>query len=82
MASLRTQQAARLLRTASSRPAQLTTRRYESSIVKARQPAHEQPLEPTQQGHNQPDYAVHIDKATSYALPLPLGLSSTERHTS
>lgn len=70
MASLRTHQAARLLRTVSSRAPQLTTRRYESSsIVKAQQPAHEQPIEPAQQAPNQPDYGAHFDKATSYMRP-------------
>lgn len=68
MASLRTHQAARMLRAVSSRTPQLTARRYESSsIIKGQQPVHEQPLEPAQgsTAHNQPDYGAHFDKATS-----------------
>lgn len=73
MTSLRTPQALRLLRAATSQPLQVAGRRYESSsIVKAKQPQNEAPAppEPSQGavGHNQPDYGAHIDKATSYAL--------------
>ena len=71
MASLRTPQAARLLRAISQTP-QLTARRFEStqqsaSIVKARAPVSEPAPPATSQGsrHNQPDYAARIDNATS-----------------
>lgn len=80
MASLRTTQAAKLLRAVSSRSPQITTRRYESSsIIKAKQPVNEPaPPAPSQGavGQNQPDYGAHIDKATSYVpLTLPPSLS-------
>lgn len=77
MASLRTPQAARLLRAISQTP-QLTARRFEStqqsaSIVKARAPVNEPaPPAPSQGGsHNQPDYAARIDNATSCVSPCP-----------
>lgn len=72
MASLRTRQAARMLRAISQTP-ELAARRFEStqqsaSIVKARAPVSEPaPPAPSQGGsHNQPDYAARIDNATSY----------------
>lgn len=75
MASLRTPQAARMLRAISQTP-QLTARRFEStqqsaSIVKARAPVSEPaPPAPSQGGsHNQPDYAARIDNATSCVNP-------------
>ncbi|KKY35430.1 putative nadh-ubiquinone oxidoreductase 21 kda subunit [Diaporthe ampelina] len=77
MASLRTPQAARLLRAISQTP-QLTARRFEStqqsaSIVKARAPVSEPAPPATSQGsrHNQPDYAARIDNATSTFTPVP-----------
>lgn len=72
MASLRTPQAARLLRAVSQGP-RLTARRFEStqqsdSIVKARAPVSEPAPPALSQGgkHNQPDYTARIDNATSY----------------
>ncbi|KAL1869928.1 ndufs4 NADH dehydrogenase Fe-S protein subunit [Diaporthe australafricana] len=77
MASLRTPQAARLLRAISQTP-QLTARRFEStqqsaSIVKARAPVNEPaPPAPSQGGtKNQPDYSARIDNATSTFTPVP-----------
>ncbi|KAK7715076.1 ndufs4 NADH dehydrogenase Fe-S protein subunit [Diaporthe eres] len=77
MASLRTPQAARMLRAISQTP-QLTARRFEStqqsaSIVKARAPVSEPaPPAPSQGGsRNQPDYAARIDNATSTFTPVP-----------
>ncbi|KAJ0118948.1 hypothetical protein J7T55_013204 [Diaporthe amygdali] len=77
MASLRTPQAARMLRAISQTP-RLTARRFEStqqsdSIVKARAPVHEPaPPAPSQGGkNNQPDYAARIDNATSTFTPVP-----------
>lgn len=77
MASLRTSQAARLLRTVSSRTPQVAARRFESSstssIVKAKAPVNEPaPPEPSVgNAHNQPDYGCHIDIATSYVRKDP-----------
>lgn len=88
MASLRTPQAARMLRAISQTP-QLTARRFEStqqsaSIVKARAPVSEPaPPAPSQGvGHNQPDYTARIDNATSCVYPpqavflCPVGVPS------
>lgn len=78
MASLRSSQTARLLRTVSSRAPQVAARRFESSstssVVKANQPANEPapPAPSVGEGvRNQPDYGCHIDKATSYVSPWP-----------
>ncbi|KAG8166994.1 hypothetical protein KVR01_002683 [Diaporthe batatas] len=77
MASLRTPQAARLLRAMSQAP-RIAARRFESSqqspsIVKARAPVSEPaPPAPSQGGiSNQPDYAARIDNATSTFTPVP-----------
>jgi hypothetical protein len=75
MASIRAPQAARLLRAISQSP-RLTARRFEStqqssSIIKSRAPVNEPASPELSQAakHNQPDYAAHIDRATSCVLP-------------
>ncbi|KAF3767528.1 hypothetical protein M406DRAFT_355606 [Cryphonectria parasitica EP155] len=70
MASLRTPQAARMLRAATSRFVHFDGLRHSStSIINARRPQNE----PSQGavGQNQPDYGAHIDKATSTFTPVP-----------
>lgn len=77
MASLRTPQAARMLRAMSQTP-RVAARRFESSqqsssIVKARAPVSEPAPPAPSQGSspNQPDYSARIDTATSTFTPVP-----------
>ncbi|ROW08075.1 hypothetical protein VPNG_06092 [Cytospora leucostoma] len=78
MASLRAPQAVRMLRAISQTP-RLTARRFEStqqssSIVKQRAPVNEPaspPSEAVAPKPNQPDYAAHVDTATSTFTPVP-----------
>lgn len=72
MASLRTQSAAKLLRTATSRPAfSVTQRRFKTDDSKAlTESVPAAAATPATRPANSPDYGVHIDKATSYVLQI------------
>ncbi|RYP05435.1 hypothetical protein DL764_003784 [Monosporascus ibericus] len=74
MASLRTQTAARLLRTSSSLPtralSQTQQRRFKSDDSRTALTEHGE-VHPAVKPANAPDYGVHIDKATSYVSPPP-----------
>ena len=74
MASLRTQTAARLLRTSSSLPSralsQTQQRRFKSDNSTTALTEHGE-VHPAVKPVNAPDYGVHIDKATSTYTPVP-----------
>lgn len=69
MASLRTQSAARMLRSVASPRVALSAapRRFQSSVTTAAPGT--VPVAPSTT--NQPDYDIQADKATSYTSPIP-----------